>query len=331
MKSFPYTLFFIPAFLLLLLFPVKTEAQQVKVFPERDTILVGEQIKLHLRFSFPSNAQSFTFPGFENDTLTSRIEIISKGAIDTLHIDADSTELQQSLIITSFDTGKIAVPPLPFSLVTGKNTEPQILFSDSAFLTVNIMNVDTAQAIMDIRNPWGIPFQWRDYILHAIIGLVLLMFIIAGLYYYMRRKKGLPLFPGRIEPQLPPDEEALMALNKIKKEKIWRSGMIKDYYTILTDTIRIYIERRFEISAPEYTTDETLHALKQTETESETCKKLQHILETADMVKFAKGNPLPTENEHCLELAYDFVLNTRSINTESVTPENNDLSNSAEV
>jgi hypothetical protein len=293
-------------------------AQSASITFERENILVGEQIKMYLKLQIPSGTSNYTFPALETDTLTKHIELIGRSErTDTLQT-GKMLELQREFTITSFDSGLHAVPPLPFGIELKSGEEPTIFFSDSAFLDVSLVAVDTSQAIMDIKGPWGIPFQWREYLWILFVVLGILFIAGALLYYYMRRKKGLPLFPMRTVPALPPHTEAIMALDKIKKEKIWRSGLVKDYYTNLTDTLRIYIERRFEIPAPELTSAETIDALQSSQMDNNLCLELNHILQIADMVKFAKGNPASTENENCLEKAYTFVLQTAPSEQEEV-------------
>ncbi len=291
-------------------------SQSVKADFEKDSIFVGEQVKLRLTFSFPSKAQSYQFPLFENNTITSSIEIIRFEKTDTLSKSESLTELQKTYIITSFDSGAHVLPPLPFSYTESGSADPAVLLSDSILLNVNLVQVDTTKAIMDIKNPWGIPFRWREYLPYFIAALIILILFGAGLYYYMRRKRGLPLFPSRTVPLLPPDEEALAALDRMKKEKIWRSGQIKTYYTSLTDIVRRYVERRFQIPAPELTSDETIQALSETETSEESITQLSHIFSVADMVKFAKSNPDPTEHEYCLDMAFEFVHGTKPVQPE---------------
>ena len=47
-------------------------------------------------------------------------------------------------------------------------------------------------------------------------------------------------------------------LEKLKGEKLWQAGKVKDYYTELTDIVRIYIEERYGVQAIEMTTEEIL-------------------------------------------------------------------------
>jgi hypothetical protein len=290
---------------------IHASAQSASASLERERIFVGEQIRLNLKFTFPIATENFQIPLFDNDTITKSIEIISRERTDTFSADRKLREIDHSYIITSFDSGTHVIPAFTYSFIPPDQTDPVVLMTDSLLLSVNLVPVDTTQTIMDIKNPWGIPFQWREYLHFFIIGFVVLLIIIALIYYSMRRRKGLPLFPSRITPPLPADEEALLALDKIKKEKIWKNGLVKDYYTLITDAIRRYIERRYDIPAPEFTSAETLEAIAEIDIDSEASAQVEHVLNVADMVKFAKANPDPTEHENCLSRAYDFILKTR--------------------
>jgi len=87
---------------------------------------------------------------------------------------------------------------------------------------------------------------------------------------------------------------------------------VKKYHSELTDTIRQYIEDRFGINAMEQTTEETLEAMKHMEMpDKEVLAKLKEILELADLVKFAKFNPLPDENDLSMVNALFFVNQTK--------------------
>jgi hypothetical protein len=93
---------------------------------------------------------------------------------------------------------------------------------------------------------------------------------------------------------------------------LWQQNRIKEYYTELTDIIRVYIENRFLIMAMEQVTDEILGRFSCTKLiDSFMYDKLSHMLSLADMVKFAKAIPLPDENDLVLKNAYDFVIKTK--------------------
>ena len=101
-------------------------------------------------------------------------------------------------------------------------------------------------------------------------------------------------------------------LESLKVKKLWQAGKVKDYYTELTDIVRIYIEERFSVQAVEMTTEEILEGLKDSYIDQESINKLARTLVLADLVKFAKEKPLPLENDTSMNNTIDFVKETRS-------------------
>jgi len=123
----------------------------------------------------------------------------------------------------------------------------------------------------------------------------------------------LPLFAHKEKVVLSPYAEAIEGLNRIRKEKIWQSGQTKRYYSEITFVLRNYIERNWNIPAVELTSSAIITELSKVDIQNETTNHLKHILNIADLVKFAKASPLPTENEHCLDLSFQFVEHTKPI------------------
>ena len=99
----------------------------------------------------------------------------------------------------------------------------------------------------------------------------------------------------------------------VDSEKIWQQGKTKQYYSEVSDTLREYIEDRFEIRAMEQTTDETLDEFRyRRDLINEKCfSNLSQILQLADLVKFAKYKPLPDDDNLALVNAYFFVNDTK--------------------
>ncbi len=141
------------------------------------------------------------------------------------------------------------------------------------------------------------------------LGLLILAALIVLL---VRRMKGKEPVKLRREVIVPPYVRALQSLDQLKKEKIWQKGRVKEYYIILSDTVRQYVQEQFGIDAMESTTGETLQKFRRfAYDDTLLLEMLESLLNLSDLVKFAKEDPTPTENETNLNNAYLFVEKTR--------------------
>ena len=231
------------------------------------------------------------------------------GEQTTLHMTVTADKDRPvRVLITSFDSSLYLLPPV--MVVDGSDT----IASNQVALKVSTVpvNVDKPEEFFDIKNIWNPPFVLSDY--YPIIFGILLALALAALAWYifkrMREKRSLIPFK-KPELQLPPHEQAIKELDEIKAMKIWQQGRNKEYYTMITDTLRRYIVGRFGINAMEMTSAEILEMIhKNTEAQS-VYDSLAQILSLSDFVKFAKMVPLPDENDLSLMNAYLFVNQTK--------------------
>ena len=95
----------------------------------------------------------------------------------------------------------------------------------------------------------------------------------------------------------PPFEKAINALKDIEKEDLVKQKEFKIYYSKITEVLRKYLEEDAKVSALESTTGELLKSLRQQKKEGklelkpETLETLKHVLENADLAKFALSQP----------------------------------------
>ena len=82
---------------------------------------------------------------------------------------------------------------------------------------------------------------------------------------------------------------------------------MKQYYSEVTEIIRHFFERRWGIIALELTTDEILVQMKHIPDALKVWKEMESFFITADLVKFAKYEPSPTEHENEMRSAYEIV------------------------
>lgn len=181
---------------------------------------------------------------------------------------------------------------------------------DSVMFTVkDVANVDTTTAnIRDIANILKQPYTFGEIAMVVGIILGILLLIAALIYAYKRMKDHKPIIRIPQAPPVPPHTAALNALEELRQQQLWQHGKAKEYHTRLTDILRNYLEESFHISSIEMTSDQTLDAYQSCPAFTEdTFAMLRQILQTADMVKFAKSEPLPYQHDLSMTQATDFV------------------------
>jgi len=286
--------------------------QDVKVSAKLDTgaMLIGDHIGLTLSFTGPAKTQVL-WP-FIPDTILTSIQVIGRGKIDTtLSTDKKTLTVKQFFNLTCFDSGFYTIPQIPFKYRMLPDTTLREMTSDMLMLAVHTVPVDTTKAIKPIKGPMKVPITFREMLPWILIGLAAVLLIVFLIWYVKKRKKKEPIFQLKPKVKLLPHELALQELEKLRVRKLWQNGRVKDYYTELTDILRIYVENRFFVPAMEQTTHEILESLiDKADTGKENLERLGTVLMTADMVKFAKARPLPGENEASLEKGIEFVHQT---------------------
>ena len=272
------------------------------------TLFIGDQTDLHLR-AIGEVGEQVTMPVLDKELIPG-VEIVDRTIVDTLSLKDGRVQYDQYLTVTSFEDSLFYIAPLPF--VSGDDT----VWSDG--LTLNVVQpfeMDTTDmAITDIKGVYKAPIWWWGIFRWVLLAVLLAGVGVAGYYlitYLQRRKLEEAGHEVVTEPLRPAEEVALEKLDAIKEKKIWQQGQVKEYYTQLTDVVREYIARRFEVSSVEQTSDETLRDIRPLLSErKDLYDQLRKMLTLADLVKFAKWSTTPDENELSLRNAYTFVKET---------------------
>jgi len=233
------------------------------------------------------------------------MEVLESYPIDTIK-DNDKLELIKKYGLTQFDSGVYKIPSIAVRI---NNKE---YFSDSTTVRVNDVKVDTIvqpmfdiKPIVEVKKPAS---DWWKYVLFALLVIGL-----GFLAYYLIKK----LQKNKKEEFLTyasPIEKALAHSDNLEKKSLWQNGNVKEYYSELTDIARVYIEEAIDIPAMESTSNELYKALR-TETGKRNIKlspsllnQFNEVLKNADLVKFAKSQPIAEEIEQSKKIVNEFVV-----------------------
>lgn len=270
-------------------------------------LMIGDQTAMHLSVTQEAN-EHVEMPVF-GETLQDGIEIVDRSAIDTTTLPDGRLQLSQELTLTSFKDSLFPVAPI--AVVSGSDT---FFTAPMALNVIQPFEVDSSLAITDIKDIEKAPIYWWGIIRWILLALAIIGLFVGAYYGVQWYRKHFLKEEEVIEPELlrPADEVALEKLDEIKAQKIWKDGKVKEYQTELTDVVREYIGRRFDVQSTEKTSDETLRAMKPL-IDKELFAKLSKMLQLADLVKFAKWHTTPDENEQALSTAYEFVQETKEV------------------
>ena len=281
---------------------------QVTVEASIDSVqlLIGEQARLKLQVSMDAG-KPFSLPHF-NDTIVKGVEVMEEAKPDTQQLNGNKRWLvTREYTLTSFDSALYYLPPLEVKV------DGQAYHSKSLALKVMSVPVDTAHAdkFFGPKTIEEVPLTWQD--VAPLVYAVLILLVAAGgmVFLILRYRDNKPIIKIiKVEPKLPPHQEAMRKIEEIKAQQMARREDPKTYYTELTDVIRNYIRERFGFNALEMTSAEIIDHLMQ-EKDKDSVAELRLLLETADLVKFAKHAPMINENDRNLLNAIDFINETK--------------------
>ena len=292
---------------------------QVVVSASIDSVqmFIGEQAKLTIKAIQPQD-YTLQFPIF-SDSIASNLELVSTLKPDTVQLENEKLQISNSYIVTAFDSALIYIPG--FELKAGEET----YLTNPISIKIVDMPVDTTQqAITDIKNVYQPPIDWMFYL--TIVGSILLALLFLALVIYLvnkylksRKNKDTEPEPEPIDPRKA-HEIAYEELEVLRQKQLWQSQQFKAYYTELTEILRRYISNRYAIDAMEQTSDDIISEFrrnKELKEKKEEIKLLSDVLQVADLVKFAKWQPLPDECERSFHQVTQFIDKTKEVITEN--------------
>ena len=281
-------------------------AQDVNVVLENKQMRIGEHNEIELSVS-GENFQSVIMPPLTEIMSQAGFDIIeNQNQENILDEDNNVKGIKQKLIFTAFDSAIYHIPA--FEILKNNNGIPEFWrTTDSLMLVVTTVEVDTTQALKDIKDPLGEPIRFSEvlpYIITLFLAIIIALIII---YLFKKYKRKDPLFKSKDFQAIQTSVWALDRLIKLKSKKLWQQGFVKEYYVELTEIIRRYYSEEFDFNAMEMTSSEIITNISEITDNSYIVDKLVTIFSHADMAKFAKTQPQALDNENSLDLSVEII------------------------
>lgn len=279
----------------------------VNVTVDTNKVLVGDVIQLDVNVQ---TNEPILWPDIMG--LINPLEVQQLGTIDSMSRLGKDT-YRQNISIQHFDTGTFVLPQIPFV-----NFDGDTFYSDS-IIKISFIPVvlDTAHTVFDIKEPKHVPFNFSEAKPFIYGSLISLLIILLG-YYLIQRFKQKNSFEEEEEiiEQIPCDEEAIQALKNLESKALCEKGAVKKHYVQLTEIIRRYFDRAYDIDTLESTTDEIIEYLKDLKVDASLLTEITELLNEADFVKFAKSSPDKSTNDRFMYSSYRIVEECQKMNEE---------------
>ncbi len=247
----------------------------------QDSLYVGDRLLFNVTILVPKGA-AIVPPPTEAGFGKFIVKEWNSGKVEKKSADS----LTFSYIITQYTTEQCTLPPVPFIQTVDGKTDT-LSSKPMPIRLVLLHEADSTVASIKGLKPQqkaGSPsLSWLWLLLGAAAAAVAIYFLSRLI---KKRGKGL-----RAAPPKPPYEEAMEALRLLEEKQYIARGMIREYVFELSDIFKRYIERRFDVNAAEFTTEEMLDWIMRSKLGPEDKKTCDWFFRATDPVKFAKMRP----------------------------------------
>jgi hypothetical protein len=249
----------------------------------RKTATIGDTLTYNVSVSFPEGARAEFIPPV---TSLGDFEVLRRRSVPGSSAEEGRGSSGEEWTLAAYTTGRLALPPTPVTVVSAGG-DSVVLTGDTLFVPVGGVIGGGQPQLRDIKGPATIPESrpWTMALL-AGAGVVALACIV---YLIRRRSRKWALEPAA--PAVPPHLAALERLEALLGSRLLEKGLFKEFYTELSDLLRVYLGKRFLIHAPEMTTRELAERLEYLGLPDSFRLDAGLVLEESDMVKFAKFTP----------------------------------------
>jgi len=227
---------------------------------------------------------------------------------------------QKNNVVTTYEyrlepflSGNYEIPAFTFTFhdVNEPDAKHELSSEPVAVEVASLLGEDRAELVIeDIEGVVTMPRKATTWRVWLLVGASVALGSAGALAWFVLRRAGRRKVQRIFQPA---HEIAYARLRALVAEKLVEAGRIKEFYERISGILRYYIEDRFDLHAPERTTEEFLDELRRTEVLRSPDKNvLGEFLTHCDLVKFARHAPTTEQIQRSFDLVKDFIERTRS-------------------
>ncbi len=270
----------------------------------RDTVTVGDMVPVSFRVSHPDTIEMLPIDGRRD---LGEVCLVGEGAKSGGLSREGVVRDTLSGWVVPFRVGQVTVPRVELLYQTDGGLRGSIK-ADSALVHVKSVLPEDAADIRPLKPNIRAPSELTSYVALGLLVCVLAAAAVLAFRYAKRRRRPSPERPA--PPAEPAHLTALEELRRIESLGLLGKGRFKEYYSLVSGTIRKYVGERYGFETMELTTGELVREMRGRKIEEHLTREFGVFLERSDLVKFAKLVPPYPEMESAIETARDLVRRT---------------------
>lgn len=228
--------------------------------------------------------------------------VVSRDKIDSSFANGNIV-FAQTVVLTSFDSGRQVIPALSFGLETLNGDSAFKMLTDTIPIMVSYSPTDSIMPFHDIKPIMKVTMEkiWWKWL---VAGLLLLIILFIIWRYRKKKKKAEVVFDSKISDY----DEAMQSLDTLETSKLIEKGEVKNYYSQVSDIFKRYLSRKTNLLQMHLTASEVLPELMQYNISRELLSDFANTLKTGDAVKFAKYMPPAEDSRRASEITRKIIV-----------------------
>ncbi len=213
--------------------------------------------------------------------------------------------LTKRLTLEPDRSGTLMVAPLAVYFHRSGEKSEQLFLTEEVPVTVKAIDNVKDLTLEPLVGIYESPPLAQDSRAGLYVGIAAVALSTLGAAYLLlrRKKRSVPL-------PAPPHELAYEALRRLVALGLIEKGEIELFFVHLSHILREYIERRFEVKAPERTTEEFLDESSHHPALASHKSRLREFLVLCDQVKFARFEPDAKTIQGAFDVVKQFLAET---------------------
>lgn len=282
---------------------------------------VGDPIPLSLRATYPA---SLTVILPQLPETWGAAEVSQQRLVEPIdNGDGTSTAIRE-LTLTLWTPGEHKAPPLEVRYRDADDQMHQVPAPPLSITLVSVLEEGETEK-RDLKPQISLPRPPAWPWLVGGLSLAALLGSVGWVLLTRLRRRARPHSAAEQFIDLRPSHEiAYSELDRIATLNLPARGEPKRHYTLIADCLRTYVQGRYDIPALDRTTAELLASFRQARVDRGHTRLFRELLAEADLVKFARFEPLVDQAQAAIARARHIVDVTKIVEPEIGGPDSQD-------